>query len=309
MRITELERFSLEELKQLADSCFLDASQNDRDPVNVEHLLKAQVYLSEIAHRYDARTARRDLILEILVIVLIAAELVIALVEGSSQNKALNAMAGSASQSVVAMKSVSDSLGKLNDKQDRSLEAQRVANENLQNSVNQTTSMATALRKQLKIIESEQAARLAQAAKKPKLELTINGTPLNVPYVPVTPTDQTDTNQTFDLVVTNIGDATAHNGALRVATDAKDVQIVVSGANQLIPVTEPKGAQGVEYLIPFNYLRPGIHFTVPMSFNYPKGKQPFGVVFNVDVDELDAKTLLGFLIVNPANNRSIAPHP
>jgi hypothetical protein len=170
MRVNELESLTLNQLKAGADSCFRDASVNDRDLVNIEHLLKAQVYLSEIAHRYDAKIARRDLILEIVVIVLIAAEIGIAWMEGRSQSKALDAMAGSANQSIIAMKSVSDSLGKLNDKQDQSLEAQRTANKNLQDSLNQTTLMATALRRQLKIIESEQATRITQAAKRPRLE-------------------------------------------------------------------------------------------------------------------------------------------
>src|SRR6266481_3908892 len=203
MRVNELEKQTLNQLKAGADSCFHDASVNDRDLVNVEHLLKAQVYLAEIAHRYDAKIARRDLFLEIVVIVLIAAEIGIAWMEGRSQSRALDAMAGNANQSVIAMKSVSDSLSKLNDKQDHSLEAQRTANQNLQDSLRQTTSMATALRQQLKIIESDQAARLTQAAKKPKFQVTINGKLLSTPYLPVIARDQTETSQTYDLVVTN----------------------------------------------------------------------------------------------------------
>ena len=41
MRVNELEKQTLNQLKAGADSCFHDASVNDRDLVNVEHLLKA----------------------------------------------------------------------------------------------------------------------------------------------------------------------------------------------------------------------------------------------------------------------------
>jgi hypothetical protein len=309
MRVNELEKLTLNQLKAGADSCFHDASVNDRDLVNVEHLLKAQVYLSEIAHRYDAKIARRDLILEIVVIVLIAAEIGIAWMEGRSQSRALDAMAGSANQSVIAMKSVSDSLGKLNDKQDRSLEAQRTANKNLQDSLNQTTLMATALRRQLKIIESEQADRLTQAAKKPKLQITVNGIPLSIPNSPIAVRDQTETSQTYDFVVTNVGDATAHNGILRIATNATGVQMSVSGANSIIPVTEPKDTVGAEYTAPFLYLRAGTHFTLPITFSYPKGSPPFIIIFNVDVDELNSQTPLGFLTIFPSSRLNASPRP
>jgi len=115
------------------------------------------------------------------------------------------------------------------------LEAQRLANKNLQASVAQTTSMATALRMQLKIIESEQATRLAEAAKKPKLQLTINKNPLlPTSNRQIIPRDQAETSQTFEVVMTNIGDAAAHHGTLRVIIDAKDVQMITSGANALI---------------------------------------------------------------------------
>lgn len=72
---------------------------------------------------------------------------------------------------------------------------------------------------------------------------------------------------------------------------------------------QSKDVEGVSYALPFDYLRAGIHFTLPIKFTFPKGKQPFTVIFNVDVDELDAGTMLGTLMVNPSGGLNRAPNP
>jgi hypothetical protein len=56
-------------------------------------------------------------------------------------------------------------------------------------------------------------------------------------------------------------------------------------------------------------LRAGIRFTIPMTITYPKGAQPFTVLVSVDVDELDAGTVLGALMVNPSGGLNGPPHP
>jgi hypothetical protein len=169
LNVKQLEGFSTDELRKAAAECFTSSNHGLSDAQNVEQLLRAQVYLSETAHRDDAGVTRRDLI------VLIAAEIIIALVEGHSQTRALEALATSADQSVTAMQDVSTNLNTLNTKQDQLLKAQAIANTELQGTVEQTTSMAAALKNQLKIIKQEEDERLATAAKKPSLILSVNG--------------------------------------------------------------------------------------------------------------------------------------
>jgi hypothetical protein len=70
LTVKELEKLSRRELRARADEVFKDAET--RGP---GYLIGAQFYIGELERRADSRTSIRDLILEILVIILIAGEL------------------------------------------------------------------------------------------------------------------------------------------------------------------------------------------------------------------------------------------
>lgn len=80
MRVEELSKLSVSQLKEQADIHFI-AAETPIDADRDYELVCAQLYLTEIKNRYDERIAKRDFRLEIAVIVLIALELVAAVYE------------------------------------------------------------------------------------------------------------------------------------------------------------------------------------------------------------------------------------
>jgi hypothetical protein len=172
-------------------------------------------------------------------------------------------------------------------------------NDKLKDSLKQTTAMAAAMQKQVKILQDEQAARKAEMAKKPKLELYVENVPLtSLSGVDFKAREATDTKLTFDVLLRNSGDATANKGAVRVIVDAKDVSITAN--SQLLPIPEvQKDDPQHGVLIPFDYLRSGARLAWTVSFTYPVGQQPFSVYFNVDADEIPTGTPLGNMIARP----------
>jgi hypothetical protein len=110
-------------------------------------------------------------------------------------------------------------------------------------------------------------------------------------------------DETFDLILTNTGNAAAHNGILRVDIVGANARLnVVRGPNILQPAVQSTFLFPYpSYLIPFTTLRAKAVFTVPVAFSYPKGTQEFSVKFTVDEDEIDTATSLGALIIRPVN--------
>jgi hypothetical protein len=164
--------------------------------------------------------------------------------------------------------------------------------------VKQTGDMTTAMQQQLQILKEDQASRQAQLAKKPKLELDLGIVPINAFFnVPLKAREFTDTHAAYDMVLKNLGDATATKGVLRVVILAKEASLQ---SNLLVqrPYEEPDSPSHT-FLMPFDYLRPTVSLPMSMSFNYPKGQPPFTVIFNVDVDELPPATLLGSITISP----------
>jgi hypothetical protein len=114
MRINELDAKSDEQLRRLADESF--ASMEERGVVEApQHLQTAQFYLSLLNRRHDDRVAKRDLRLEITVIVLIALEIIFGLFEGSKQADILSNMQTSTAATAKALQDQGVVLSKMND--------------------------------------------------------------------------------------------------------------------------------------------------------------------------------------------------
>ena len=312
MRVEEFKKKTDDELLQMADDCFalVEARGVQEEPA---HLLKAQFYMNEVDRRHDAKIARRDFLMELIVIGLILFEVILGIggivfgiVEGNKQAAILDRMNTSTAATATATQSVNTSsqdqaarLKALADEQSKSLDSLGEMNEKLQSSVKQTTSMVVAMQEQLKILKEEQANRQAQLAKKPKLQIYV-GTILLTPtaLLPATARQSTDDRSIYDIVLKNSGDATATKGSLRVILIGKGTWFEsTTGANR---VYEQPDSEIHTFLIPFDYLRPNVQIPMSFTIGYPKGQQ-LGVMvnFNVDVDELPAATPLGILIVVP----------
>jgi hypothetical protein len=292
--------------------------------------LEAQSCLAEVLRRQAERTAdrdrarneeiaQRDFRLERVVVLLIGAELllsVIGLWAGYQQGKlidkqttALVHMDGSTASTATAMTAASTSLKTLAEDQEKSIDRLNQMNEILRDSLSRSSTMATATRKQLRILEQEQASRLAEQSKKPKLELSIGTVPLkaepfNVVHPPSYPMrEMTETSMTVELNLKNLGDATAHHPLLRVIMDANDVSIFGQGTTrpERLDLGEA-GASSAVYLINIDFIRPRVNVPLNLTFNFPKGHAPFTLTFNVDADEIDAGTLLGAIKVSPPNH-------
>jgi hypothetical protein len=304
MRVEEFKRKTDEELLRLADECFvlMETRGVEQEPA---HLLKAQFYMNEVGRRHDATIARRDFVLELIIIALILAEIVFGIVEGNKQAAILDHMNNSTSATATATQGVNTSsqdqatrLKALADEQTKSLDSLREMNKTLQSSVRQSNDMVAAMQEQLTILKEDQANRQAQLAKKPKLELGIGSVPLDTFFkVSFKEREQTDTTITFDFTLRNLGDATATKGSVRAIVTAKDVSLQCNCRSEL--VSEAPDSPTHTFLVPFDYLRPRVRVFLPITFTYPKGQQPFDVIFNVDADELPTATPLGSIRITP----------
>ena|SRR5712664_2493833 len=98
MRVEEFKKKTDDELVQMADDCFalLETRGVQEEPA---HLQKAQFYMSEVDRRHDAKIARRDFRMELIVIALILLEVIIGIggtvfgiIEGNKQVAILDRM-------------------------------------------------------------------------------------------------------------------------------------------------------------------------------------------------------------------------
>jgi hypothetical protein len=114
MRVRELDSKSDDDLRQLADECFARMDVRGTDEAS-QHLNEAQFYLAVLRARHDDRIARRDLILEIVVIALILAEVLFGWWEGNQQAAILGDMKTSTAATATALQAQGDILRKVND--------------------------------------------------------------------------------------------------------------------------------------------------------------------------------------------------
>lgn len=119
MRAQEFEDATEAQLFQRANQCFerFDVSGSHERPAL---LIEAQLYLDEVERRKQGRIAKRDYVLEklaILLEVVVIILIVLELIEGHSQSKALDALARSASETATSLES-------LQKEQERAIEIQ-----------------------------------------------------------------------------------------------------------------------------------------------------------------------------------------
>jgi hypothetical protein len=89
VKVEEFEKLSKPDLRRLANEYFQRA--DSAGPLDgPAYLLRAQFYLHELDRREDSRISLRDLVLEIVVIVLIGAEIALGIWEGRQQSAAFN---------------------------------------------------------------------------------------------------------------------------------------------------------------------------------------------------------------------------
>jgi hypothetical protein len=217
MTLEDIERMTVAELRRAADKCIANADATDwNHQRQTAERLHAQLYLNEIEKRQSAKTARRDFWLEMFVIGLIALELLasvigtrLALREGKDQADMLTRMDESTRDTAKAVAIMNDQL--------KPLLALNDMGENL-------SGMNTTIGNQLKIIRAEQTERIAEANRKPDLEVWANSFTIPPGYhvVKLDPEvqaligilridDATRTESSLTLYLRNVGTAPAVN--------------------------------------------------------------------------------------------------
>lgn len=93
MRVEEFEKLTKKELRAKANACFVAVAALNA-PAATALMTEARFYLDEINRRADSRVAIRDLILEIVVILLIGGEIALGIVQGKQQEAAFEKMHG-----------------------------------------------------------------------------------------------------------------------------------------------------------------------------------------------------------------------
>ena len=313
MRAEELDNLTEERLQEKANICFIAAENTNihlqgGDAERLRLHLEAQFYLTAVARKRDDRVAQRDFRMEVAVIVLISVEIVISLAfgflglrEGSKQAKVLERQAKvlehmdqSAAHTASAMGEAKTALQMLTDQQKTSLDSQKLTNQNLQASLKQTRTMASTLQTQLGIFQKEQADKLAQLSRKPKLVLWWgDDVPLNRPNYNFTPVTETDTAATFNFNLRNHGDAAATKIHIRVEIRGADRVRIQSN-----PPVEPPSGPFDSYKLEFPSQRPKTAIPIIMTFAFQKGQTPFYVYFQVEADEIEP-TSLGMITITP----------
>jgi hypothetical protein len=319
MKAEDFDKASIKELQALADKCF-KAAQSPLEEVEIggfyaepsprilddaaklRLLLEAQFYLTAVARKRDEEVASRDRKLEIWVIVLIGVEIVLSIVgiglalyEGSQQASVLSNIERSTKGSADAMSQAKSSLAGLLDSQSRSLEHLKTMDETLRSSQEMTGAMVSATRQQLKILAQEQANRLAQLAKKPRLVLHYgdNGPPLgSAGGFNIKPRKETDTSMTMEVSLVNEGDAIATSPTLRIVAP-RAVTVVSTPLVMQGPVSGSPDSDDHAYLGNLINLRPRVRVPLTITFTYPAGTKTFHITFTADADEIGTGVLIG----------------
>jgi hypothetical protein len=328
MRAEEFDKASVEELQALADKCF-DLAQSPReeplpmhpdgmsgtayylsDEAKLRLLLEAQFYVAAVVRKRDEKVARRDFWLEVAVIILIGIEIVLSVAgigigihEANQQSVVLSNIQKSTKDSATAMSAASTSLQFIANEQTASRNALIEMNADLQQSLKLSGSMTSAIQTEAKIVQDQQAKSLAEAARKPQLQLYIGSVLLNsASNTDLKPREETDTSAAFDVSFRNWGNKTATAPLLRIVTTDKD--IMVQSSNRRVTQPElPPDAPGLvnllQFLLQFDNMRAGITLSFELTISYSKGHRPFNVIFSCDADEIQTGTPLGSIQVTP----------
>jgi hypothetical protein len=116
MTFEEFEKASSKDLRAHAkgcfDRCFTESMTGD---IRAATLLEAQFYMSEMDRRHDSKIARRDFWMEVLVIILILAEIVVGVWEGNDQAGVLSKLNTSAAATAQTMTTLQATTRTMND--------------------------------------------------------------------------------------------------------------------------------------------------------------------------------------------------
>jgi hypothetical protein len=310
----ELRDLPEEELRRVARENFEALQRRQSAAVDTALALTAQLYMGELDRRQNEATSSRDLELakrshtmEVWVIILIGIEILLAggsfaygIHEGNKQLEVLKQLNVSTAATANNSETQANRLKTLADEQAQSLDSLQKMNDQLQTSLQTTIKMEVAMQKQLRILQDEQARRLAEQAKKPKLEVFVGQSPLVsiVPNLPLVPTEFTISKAVWDISLRNSGSAPATRGLLRIIAFDKDVTLDCSFPHQQIHEGKPNESQHA-MLVPFEVLRPNGNILMSVIANYPAGQPQFVLLFNVDADEIPVATPLGVITVTP----------
>lgn len=124
MNLKEFEKATKDELRQKASECFALAESEPSGDDKIRHLLSAQFYLHEVEQREQSFISIRDLVLEIIVIVLIGLEIYFGIVGGNQQLKVLGKLSGSNDETAKTLTAVRQA-------QEASLDAQKHTLDNI----------------------------------------------------------------------------------------------------------------------------------------------------------------------------------
>ena len=182
---------------------------------------------------------------------------------------------------------------------DKTIDAQSLQAETLQG-------ISKRLQDQVALLAAEEDRRLAELARKPRLQLTAGGldptrTGLEVPSTHATP-NELET----DLVLRNVGTAPARSITLRVVVDRKDVSV---SCGPCIEAQLPSGSAGRTWLIDVQLLRAGNRLTVPLHLALPgEERPPFIVSFNADAENVPLTNLGSIRITTSSATGQIGAH-
>jgi hypothetical protein len=107
MNTEEFEKATEKDLRRKANDCF-DKLKDSGSQEWPALLMAARFYLDEIERREHDSVARRDLMLELVVIVLIGLELYFGIAGGNAQMEALQNLNASTGQTAIAMKALAE---------------------------------------------------------------------------------------------------------------------------------------------------------------------------------------------------------
>lgn len=307
MNVEELSALTVAELRERANVA-LDGVSGMSPMERQHHLVEAQFYIDEIERRAErqerketSRVATRDLVLEIVVIVLIGIEIVLgwqSIQAGAAEN-------GKQMEILNALKTSVDSLNTSTNRTANNIEilskAQTEALKTQENSLGTMSKINTAMQGQLDILREDQKQRLAELAKKPALRLLSNGTALDLPFPHnVFPKYMDATSGTFEFVLNNAGDATARSFSVYFGTPDKEVTLSAENSfgRLLVPSDVNNLVNGIQIGVPV--LSANGLLAIVLKLQYPAGKKSFNLQAWANGENVPNMSLGSVNVVVPA---------
>lgn len=304
MNSGELKQKSNDQLQSLVDGCFSELMTCTQE-LKPTLMLLAQFYTNEINRRHDARTSRRDFWMEVGVIGLITIEIVISLValrigirDGKAQTLVLEHMENSTGATADTLRTLQTEQKESLDTQKTSLQTIQQMNSAVQGSLKTNTAMNGALRSQLAILKDEQQKRLAEEAKKPRIVARIGTIALLGAITPVPAKDLTATSVVYEITLWNEGTAMLLYGQLHITAVGPGVKIKSDRPSQQPWLSGDVTDKATSIVISFERLRVGVHVSITVTAEFPKGTAPFPIELGLEGDNYPM-TVIGDITTTP----------